>query len=759
MEFFDELGSLVASRWKARDYNEEIFPEIASQALAELPPAEHVSFWDVVKSGMTADVLPHQDDIDARFGDPPLTVYTGRKFRIEVLFWTQATPAIHQHSFSGAFHVMHGSSIHSMWNFLATGRIEARLVLGNVSFNRSEILLKGDSRAILAGNSMFHSTYHLALPSISVVVRTLIETNKQPQYTLLPPTIAVAQQDEIAAVKRQTQILRMMLEAGKGVDCNEIVRHLCATKDAYSIFRFLRTVFESIEDEDERQNILLTAKVRHPKLIAALEPALLQLEIGHRIRHLHRTVTKAELKFFLALLRNIPQRTSILTLVEQRYGGRPAVDTVVDWARQLGQLGISTIRLDEISLVLFKQLLMSRTAPEILGVLRERFKHVPHMAELRDLCASLQRAWLFRPLQLDNPFVLDADIAPARGSLDTTATSRQLNHAIAPGPPECATDREGSRLAVAGEYRCVLDSQPDSLVPHTLQRKTPRVAGQKWIINPLLAFSETGSSPDSSIRFAEGVTAAAPTAWVSDPVTTLISPFILGPTLAAIVSTLQPGRQLFALPDAETMELLDAGGLVYEDSSNEQQRCQWRTMLQNAGSKFDSGYVPLGSLLHPFTLSATRSYFRRFVEQGLARHGDRTVPRRWTAHNEPVVRFILHQLTPIMQAVAGVTVKPSYGYFASYYGGAHLARHTDREQCEYSMSMLIDYAPEPDAESPWPLWLETRQESVAIHQRLGDTLIYRGCQLPHYRHQLPPGHTSTHLFLHYVPESFTGELE
>ena len=73
--------------------------------------------------------------------------------------------------------------------------------------------------------------------------------------------------------------------------------------------------------------------------------------------------------------------------------------------------------------------------------------------------------------------------------------------------------------------------------------------------------------------------------------------------------------------------------------------------------------------------------------------------------------------------------------------------------------MLIDYSPEPDAESPWPLWLDAKHGPIAIHQRLGDTLIYRGRELPHYRHQLPAGHTSTHLFFHYVPADFTGSLD
>src|SRR5260370_9679312 len=114
MEFFQKLGSLVTRLWKERNYNEEHFPGVASRGLSELPPDQHVSFWDVAKWGLTCERLPAQADLSAKFGQQPLTVYRPPDFRIELLFWVQGIPAIHQHSFSGTFHVMHASSMKSL---------------------------------------------------------------------------------------------------------------------------------------------------------------------------------------------------------------------------------------------------------------------------------------------------------------------------------------------------------------------------------------------------------------------------------------------------------------------------------------------------------------------------------------------------------------------------------------------------------------------------------------------------------------------
>jgi hypothetical protein len=44
-------------------------------------------------------------------------VYEDPRVYIQILFWLEGRRDIHQHEFSGAFHVLTGSSIHSMFAF------------------------------------------------------------------------------------------------------------------------------------------------------------------------------------------------------------------------------------------------------------------------------------------------------------------------------------------------------------------------------------------------------------------------------------------------------------------------------------------------------------------------------------------------------------------------------------------------------------------------------------------------------------------
>jgi len=173
----------------------------------------------------------------------------------------------------------------------------------------------------------------------------------------------------------------------------------------------------------------------------------------------------------------------------------------------------------------------------------------------------------------------------------------------------------------------------------------------------------------------------------------------------------------------------------------------------------DKGYAPVGQMIHPFHISALRRYYRYLIRTGGLPLGDAQSSRRYVAHNESVARFFHHQLASTVSAIVGEPVKPSYVYLASYQGGAQLEKHTDREQCEFSVTLCLDYSPEPRRETPWPIHLHTTSGRVTVFQAIGDGLVYRGRELPHARDPLPPDHTSTSIFFHYVRENFSGSLD
>src|SRR5262249_43960102 len=190
MEFFQKLGSLIEERWKYRDYDEEIFPSIAAEALNETDPSKWVNPWDIIRWVNTTDQLPTQQDIPAAFGNPPITLFNGPRFHIDVYYWVDGTTSIHQHGFCGAFQVLLGSSIHSHYRFTPRRVINQNLMVGDISLEAVDLLEKGAIKRILAGNEYIHSLFHLDRPSATICVRTYQTYRGVPQFKYHKPYFA-----------------------------------------------------------------------------------------------------------------------------------------------------------------------------------------------------------------------------------------------------------------------------------------------------------------------------------------------------------------------------------------------------------------------------------------------------------------------------------------------------------------------------------------------------------------------------------------
>src|SRR3954466_13860847 len=161
--FFNQLGRTVLERWKRENFSLERFPEIARTALDERPPAKQVDLAALMRDFLLSEHQPFQTESD--FGEPELVVYSHPRFYIQLLFWLDGTTAIHQHEFSGAFHVMHGSSIHARYAFDEARPVTPHLRVGNLRMTKIDLLESGRTVPIVSGPQTIHSLFHLDSPS------------------------------------------------------------------------------------------------------------------------------------------------------------------------------------------------------------------------------------------------------------------------------------------------------------------------------------------------------------------------------------------------------------------------------------------------------------------------------------------------------------------------------------------------------------------------------------------------------------------
>jgi hypothetical protein len=330
--------------------------------------------------------------------------------------------------------------------------------------------------------------------------------------------------------------------------------------------------------------------------------------------------------------------------------------------------------------------------------------------------------------------------------------------------PELARHDETTR-GVAAEthaprFICCLDHYPDHLVPRLSLNSATR-APAHFIVNPGLFLSRLEDIPVGMLPtgLLDNFDPVEEMAWVPRANTGTPDAFSMSRRFADYVASLIAGESTpDDLPLAIKVPLQLANVLVDEEAPSTYLEEQQQRLASAAIEFRERGYTPVAGLIHPLHLAALRRHYRKLIRLGKLKRGD-SQSDRYIAHNEKVARMFHHHLTPAISGVVGETVKPSYVYSASYQSGASLHKHTDREQCEFSMTFCLDYSPEPFLCTPWPLQLHTGSSLVSVFQGLGDGLVYRGRAIPHSRDTLPRGHTSTSIFFHYVRENFQGTLD
>jgi hypothetical protein len=337
LDFFRDLGLTILDRWRQADFDARAFPDVATSALGDRPPSAHVDPMEVIRWVHEAPVLTPQVDVAARFGQPPITVFNCEGFHIDVLFWVDGTTAVHQHAFSGAFHVMQGSSLESTYAFVPGRRYSELLMTGDLSLRGVELRQKGDVAPIAAGTQFVHSLFHLDRPSVSVVVRTPLDRLAGPQYMYSRAGLAFDPFARSDALDRRLQTLDL-LQKLDSPEFEGVATGSARRADAFLAFRLLDELSSRVEPHDRYVTLLRGVKPAHAELIDRL---IAHAELQRRERHIvtRRKVAKQpEHRFFLALLMNLEDRASVFDMVRRVFPARPPVDAIVGWLAEFQRL-------------------------------------------------------------------------------------------------------------------------------------------------------------------------------------------------------------------------------------------------------------------------------------------------------------------------------------------------------------------------------------------------------------------------------------
>ncbi|HEX6278922.1 MAG TPA: hypothetical protein VFZ49_02795 [Pyrinomonadaceae bacterium] len=390
MELFNRLGDEVEAAWRDVNYDELQLPAIAKQKLLEHDLPSKLTPWDVLEWTMAQPELPPQADPNASFGDPPITVFSGARFHIDVYFWFMGTTAVHQHAFSGAFQVLTGSSIHSWYEFFPDDYVNVFMQFGRMELKVCELLKVGDVQEIIAGRDYIHSLFHLDDPSVTIVVRTRKSPMFLPQYSYHKPHLALDPFYVQDSMTKKVQSMGAMLKA-KRPDADEKIGAMLAESDmqqTYHLLSNLRSMLRSdkikqmfaVENFDVRFDALFEiARQRHGVRAERLRDVFLRNDKANFIFERRNFVTDPALRFFLAVLLNVEGRENIYKLIRQRFPESDPQEKVLDWTFDLANtrvvganppnaLGIEDF--GDIDIAIFEEMLNGNNAPAIADSLK-----------------------------------------------------------------------------------------------------------------------------------------------------------------------------------------------------------------------------------------------------------------------------------------------------------------------------------------------------------------------------------------------------
>jgi hypothetical protein len=330
--YFEKLGRTVLERWREQNFSLEVFPELTRTAIEEAPPSENIDIEELIHEFLFNDDQPFQSE--SSFGQPELIAFNDTRFYIQILFWLEGTTEIHQHEFSGAFHVMGGSSVHSEFDFVGARSVTPHIRTGDLRVKRIELLETGRTVPITSGRDCIHSLFHLDTPSITVVIRTHHDPGMGPQYNYLPPHIAINPLHADSLTARRKQLLDV-LEAIDDPDYGTHVNEMMGRLDFERGFNMLRHAMPRLKELNEWDEVLATFQNKHGELALGVPDTLAECLRRETISQMRHFIVNPEHRFFLALLINVQNRADIFALVTRRFPGSSPIDTILGWAEEL----------------------------------------------------------------------------------------------------------------------------------------------------------------------------------------------------------------------------------------------------------------------------------------------------------------------------------------------------------------------------------------------------------------------------------------
>jgi hypothetical protein len=165
----------------------------------------------------------------------------------------------------------------------------------------------------------------------------------------------------------------------------------------------------------------------------------------------------------------------------------------------------------------------------------------------------------------------------------------------------------------------------------------------------------------------------------------------------------------------------------------------------------EKSYVHLKDFLDKDNCKQLTDELKRLVTQNKTTN-DPQCPLSEAVHGAVAFDSLLEQLLPHFETASGLKLYPTYSYARLYTEhGEVLENHRDRPACEISATLTLGF----DGDV-WSIYMganEDKSKASKIDMAIGDAVMYRGCDIWHWREPYFEGQWQAQVFLHYVDQN------
>lgn len=164
--------------------------------------------------------------------------------------------------------------------------------------------------------------------------------------------------------------------------------------------------------------------------------------------------------------------------------------------------------------------------------------------------------------------------------------------------------------------------------------------------------------------------------------------------------------------------------------------------------------VVIKNFVDPTTIKTISQYMENKVRQNQweTRQEDfeyGSSPSLLSYYADPLIETLLQESVPSVEEITGLELYPTYSYSRVYTKGDELTPHVDRPSCEISVTVNV-----ATVGKPWPIWMKVPgKEPIKVEMEPGDAVVYRGCEVTHWRDKMVDSDINVQFMLHFVTKN------